>query len=216
MKIFLRCLSIVSGVYLLLSPIGLIAANEPAQSFSEVIATKRLLEQLRSGGYVLYMRHGRTDNSKPDRVPAVDLQDCATQRPLTEEGRKMAADVGAAIRRARIPVGDIRISPLCRVRETTQAAFPERKFIVDDQLMYVANLTDAQKLPIVANTRYWLSQPVKAGTNRLLIGHAPNLMELIGYFPKEGTVVVFRPGEGVAAFTYVASIPPGLWSTLSP
>lgn len=216
MKVFLRCLSIVSAAHLLFAPWGAVIAAEQASAFSEVVATKDLLEQLRSGGYVLYMRHGSTDNSRADRVPAVDLQDCTTQRPLTEEGRKMAADIGKAVRKARIPVRDIRISPLCRVRETAQAAFPGRSYVVDERLMYVANMTDAQKAPIVANTRYWLSHPVEAGSNRLLIGHAPNLMELLGYFPKEGTIVVFRPLEGGTSFSYVASIPPASWATLLP
>jgi len=42
------------------------------------------------------LRHGATDNSRPDRVPAVDLKDCATQRPLTAEGRQIAAKVGSS------------------------------------------------------------------------------------------------------------------------
>ena len=48
-----------------------------------------------------------------------------------------------------------------------------------------------------------------------MIAHAPNLMDLIGYFPKEATLVVFRP-KGEAGFEYVASIPPDLWAVLLP
>ncbi|HEY9194213.1 MAG TPA: histidine phosphatase family protein [Methyloversatilis sp.] len=180
--------------------------------FVEIPATAETLAQLRTGGFVLYLRHGKTDNTKADRVPTVDLNDCSTQRPLTEEGREIEAAVGLAMRKARIPIGEFRVSPLCRARESAAAAFPMLAPTVDNNLMYVANFTDAEKAPIIANTRRLLATPVAAGSNRLLLAHAPNLMDLIGYFPKEGTLVVFRPnGDG---FEYVASIPPDLWTRL--
>jgi phosphohistidine phosphatase SixA len=186
-----------------------------APEFIERAATPKTLAQLRQGGYALYLRHAPTDNSKPDRLPSVDLNDCSTQRPITEEGRALAVRVGKAIRVARIPIKSIYISPLCRVKDTAAAAFPGRKVEVELNLMYTGNLTAAQKAPIVANTRRLLSKPVAPGSNRLLIAHAPNLMDLMGYFPKEATLVVFRP-RGEAGFDYVASIPPDLWAELLP
>ena len=188
-------------------------APPAAAKFMEIPATRAVLDEVRAGGFVLYLRHGSTDNTRPDRVPAVDFADCSTQRPLTEDGRLLAARVGEAIRKARIPIGDIAVSPLCRAKESAAAGFPDQSFTVDEQLMYTANLTTAQKAPIIANTRRLLSAPVAAGTNRLLLAHAPNLMDLIGYFPKECTLVVFRP-RGDAGFEYVASIPPSLWPGL--
>lgn len=187
-----------------------------APSFSEIPATPALLEALRAGGFVLYLRHGYTDNSRPDRVPSVDLNDCATQRPLTPAGLEACAQVGQALRRARIPIGEVHVSPLCRAKESAAAVLgPHQPYTVDPDLMYVANLTAEQKAPILANTRRLLSAPVAAGSNRLLVAHAPNLMELIGYFPKEATLVIFRP-QGAAGFDYVASIPVSRWSALLP
>lgn len=188
-------------------------ATRPPARFVEVSATQQTLQSLRAGGFVLYLRHGHTDNTRADRVPSVDLNDCATQRPLTEEGRQVAARVGEAIRKARIPVAEIRISPLCRVRDTVAIAFPGQAAISDKNLMYTANLTDVQKAPIIANTRQLLSAPVPPGSNRMLVAHAPNLMDLIGYFPREATLVVFRP-MGAAGFEYVASVAPAQWPEL--
>lgn len=193
---------------------GPVASLPPAAaSFVEHTASAETIRQLRVGGFALYLRHGYTDNTRADRVPSVDLKDCSTQRPLTEEGRQVAARVGEALRRARIPIGDIHVSPLCRVRESTLAAFPGQSHVVDRDLMYTANLTAGQKAPIIARTRKLLSSPVAGGRNRLLVAHGPNLMDLIGYFPKEATLVVFRP-KGEGRFDYVASIPPGLWPEL--
>lgn len=188
-------------------------APEAREKFTEVLLSPGAFRQLQRGGYVLYMRHGQTDGSRPDRMPEVDLDDCTTQRPLTEEGRRTALRVGEAIRKARLPIGDIHISPLCRVRDTASAAFPRQTPLLDKHLMYTANLTAQQKEPILARTRQLLSTTVAAGRLRLLIAHAPNLMDIMGYFPREGTVVVFQPlGDG--RMDYLGSIPPDYWNEL--
>lgn len=187
-----------------------------APKFVERMATPALLAQLRQGGYVLYMRHGTTDNSRADLVPLGDVRDCSRQRVLDEGGRKLATQVGQFIRLARIPVGEVLHSPLCRARDSAKLAFPDHPGGVRqvDVLLYTANLTQAEKQPVLQTTRHWLSEPVARGSNRVIVAHAPNLADLIGYFVRpEGTVVVIRPlGQG--QFAYVASVPPTLWHTL--
>ena len=61
-----------------------------------------LVEALREGGYVVYLRHAATDRSKEDD-PVLDLDDCATQRNLSEDGRDQSREIGEAFRRARDP-----------------------------------------------------------------------------------------------------------------
>lgn len=196
---------------LVLSASG-IAAEPP--EFVVKHATKANLQEIRGGGYILYLRHGTTDASRPDRAPQVDLNDCSTQRPLTEEGRKLMVRVGEYIRKAAIPIAEVRVSPLCRARESAQAAFGENKFVVDNQLMYSGNMTDQEKAPVVARTRALITQPVPAGSNRLILAHAPNLMDVMGYFPKpEGTLVILKPLAG-GNFEYIASIQPQSWPEL--
>lgn len=170
---------------------------------------------LGGGGYVLYMRHGNTDNSRPDAL-RVDLADCATQRPLNAEGRKVAAQVGTYLRQSGIPVHEVLHSPLCRARESAELAFGHLgdKVRADAQLMYPGNLTSEEKKPIVARTRELLSAPVPAGTNRVLVAHAPNLADVMGYYVKpEATVVVIRPMGG-GRFDYIGSIQPAQWPRL--
>ncbi len=194
---------------------GAVADPKAPPKFAEKLATPDTLAALRAGGFSLYLRHGPTDNSHPDRFPSVDLNDCRTQRPLTEEGRQLAAEVGQAIRAARIPLADIHISPMCRVKDTAAAAFPGQAVLLDAHLMYTANLTRAQKAPILARTRVLLSELVRPGSNRLVIAHGPNLMDLMAYFPKEATLVVFKP-QGNGQVDYVASIPAAAWTNLLP
>lgn len=180
--------------------------------FKETFATPALIQALRQGGYVLYMRHGNTNNDRPDQ-PDMKLDDCNTQRPLNAQGRALATEVGKAVAKARIPVGDVWTSPMCRAKDSAQLAFGN-KAQVDKLLMYTANLTTVQKQPILANTRRLLSEPVAAGTNRVVVAHAPNLADLMGFFVKpEGTIVVISP-LGNQQFRYEASIHPQHWRYL--
>jgi phosphohistidine phosphatase SixA len=191
-------------------PVNLVTA--PTPEFKEALATPALLKALRKGGYVLYMRHGNTNNDHPDQ-PNLKLDDCATQRPLNDEGRAVVTQVGKAIAQAHIPVGDVWVSPMCRAKESAQLAFGN-KAQVDVNLMYTAHMTTEQKKPILANTRRLLSEAVAPGTNRVVVAHAPNLADLMGFFVKpEGNVVVFTP-LGNQQFRYEASIHPQHWATL--
>lgn len=184
--------------------------------FVERFADRALLAQIQHGGFVLYMRHGTTDNRRADQAPRIDLSDCRTQRQLNNAGRRMAVSVGQAMRQAKIPVTAVLYSPLCRARETAELAFPAQRLHLqpENNLAYSANLTTEEKKPVLAATRKLLSKPVPAGSNLVVVAHAPNMADLIGYFVKpEGTVVVIRPlGDG--RFEYVASIPPTLWAQL--
>lgn len=190
------------------------SAAEPPErpAFVEKQITPKLVKELRRGGFVLYMRHGYTDNSRADRVPSVDLADCNTQRQLSDKGRALMRDIGTSLRAARIPLGKVLVSPMCRTRESAQLAFGN-KFEVVEPLMYSANMTSDEKKPRVEALRQLLVTPPARGTNTLILAHAPNLDDLIGFFVKpEGTVVVFRKnGDG---FDYLASIHPDDWNRL--
>ena len=171
------------------------------------------MKEIRQGGFVLYMRHGITDNSRPDRVPSVDLADCSTQRPLSDAGRALMKKVGQAIRDAAIPLGKILVSPMCRTRESAQLAFGH-KFEITEPLMYSANMTSAEKKPRIEALKKLLVEPIAKGSNTLMLAHAPNLDDLIGFFVKpEGTLVVFRQ-SGPTGYAYEASIHPADWSKL--
>lgn len=205
--VFLACLLPMTGVQ---------ASDAPptvAPAFVEQPVTPRLLKEMRQGGFVFYMRHGITDNNRPDRVPNVDLNDCNTQRPLSDAGRALMKKVGQAIRTAKLPIGETLVSPMCRTKESAQLAVGD-KFETYEPLMYSANMTSAEKQPRLQALKQILAKPVPAGTNRLLIAHAPNLDDLIGFFVKpEGTLVVFRQA-GATGYEYVASIHPDDWAKL--
>ena len=189
-------------------------AVEASALFAELAATRDTIAALRQGGFVLYLVEGSTDQTRADRLPGADPSECAAQRPLTTEGRHQMVRVGEALRRARIPVGEVRVSPACRSVDAAEAAFG-REYVVDERLLYVAAMTTDAKQPLLATLRRWLSAAVAGGTNRLLLGQPQPLVDLLGYFPAPGTLVVFKPAEG-KRFEYVASIATGHWGVVTP
>ena len=84
---------------------------------------KALVDALRQGGYVLYLRHTSTDFGQNDDA-MTDFANCAQQRNLTDAGRAEAREIGAAhASELRIPVGPILASPYCRTLESARLVF---------------------------------------------------------------------------------------------
>ncbi len=196
-------------------------AAEPADDFADIPEfkvqplTQPILKQLRKGGYVLYMRHGSTDTSRPDQ-PNIDLNDCSTQRMLSDEGRRIVKGIGLAIRKANIPLGDIHASPMCRVKDTAQLTFGKNNITLNNKLMYTANMTDTQKLHALETIRELVSNPVPGKANRVVVAHSQNIMALMGYLPSpEGAVLIMQP-LGDKQFKYIATVKPDQWKHVQP
>src|SRR5687768_993112 len=89
-----------------------------------------LLEKLRAGGYVLYLRHTSTDFGQNDsRMKG--YEDCENQRNLTDNGRDEARAIASHMKRLKIPVGAVLASPFCRTMETARLAFGKAQAMQD-------------------------------------------------------------------------------------
>ncbi len=165
-----------------------------------------LVDAVREGGHVLYLRHTRTP---PDDVDQPDpLGDCSRQRLLDDAGRADARALGAAVRALEIPVGDVLASPFCRTVETAELAFGG--VVTEDGLLSPTPETRGRTTRAL---RELLSTVPDDGENTVLVGHLTNLRLLSTASPEEGGTVVFRPdGEG---FVLVGSVPPQGWQELA-
>jgi phosphohistidine phosphatase SixA len=85
-------------------------------------ADARFAADLRAGRLVLLMRHGSTEGGAGD-PPGYRLDDCATQRNLSQAGREEAARAGIRLRALGAPIAQVYTSPWCRCRETARLAF---------------------------------------------------------------------------------------------
>ena len=81
-------------------------------------ASEPLWALLKSGGQVVFIRHAITTPGVGD-PPGMRLDDCASQRNLTDAGRAHARRVGEAFRARGIVVDRLLTSPWCRCIRST-------------------------------------------------------------------------------------------------
>ena len=158
-----------------------------------------LLELLRSGGYILYARHGQA-NVGIDQ-PTVNFYDCATQRNLSEIGRNQAIYYGRVFRALQIPISfPVLTSPYCRTIETGALAFGSQNIQVDPFLMEIqnlnGNLSDPEKSRILNNLQSFLEVEPPNGTNRVIVAHSFPKGVGLDSIPYMGTVIVKPKGPG--------------------
>jgi phosphohistidine phosphatase SixA len=176
------------------------------------LSGRDLVTALAEGGYVILFRHAATDDFVPD-PDAFDLADCATQRNLSEAGRRQAVRIGRAFEALGIRVSRVVSSPYCRCLETGKLAFgraeiAEALAVVDD-LSYPER--DARGMAI----RAMLATAPPEGTNTVLITHTGNLLYAFGLRARpEGIAHVFRPAE-IGPSPYVGTLLPDEWPELA-
>jgi phosphohistidine phosphatase SixA len=154
---------------------------------------------LRKGGYVLVMRHASSPFAPPSKETA-DPENTRLERQLDERGRIAARNMGAAIKRLAIPVGDVLTSPRYRARQTVELAGLDRVRIADE----LDECAQGAKSAIDAQRTEWLRKKAaerpRAGTDLILLTHAPNIADAFGDFApnvEPGEALVFQPdGKG--------------------
>ncbi len=165
----------------------------PALETGADIGDKSLLEALREGGFVIYIRHASTDFSTVDEEP-IDLQDCATQRTLSEVGRVEARRIGESIVDHDIPVGDVYSSEMCRAWETAELAFGEVE-LTSDLTAFVTASSEAEEDARTDALRTLLGTPPESGTNTFVVGHLVNITIAANVTMEEGEATIFLPTE---------------------
>jgi broad specificity phosphatase PhoE len=158
---------------------------------AQALAGAELLAALRAGGYVICFRHADTDHSRQDQRP-VNLDDCATQRLLSDKGRANSRAIGEAIRVLDVPIGSVLASPLCRTVETAMLAFGSGEKSMATR--------DGGPGPVgspgrFAALRRLLSTAPPAGKNTVIVAHGYPYYSLThkGQMLEEGEAAIVRP-----------------------
>jgi broad specificity phosphatase PhoE len=152
-------------------------------------ADDALWSLLRSGGQVVLLRHDTTDPGVGD-PPGMKLQECATQRNLSEEGRAHARRLGEALRSRGIPEAGLQSSPWCRCLETARLVFG-RAGEVQPALGNLFGRHEAEA-PQVAQLKKIVERVPERG-NLFLVTHGSTVVALTGVSPAMGEMVVLTP-----------------------
>ena len=179
---------------------------------AQLLSRPALVKTLQAGGHVIVMRHA----SSPGDIPAKPNTDnVPPERQLDEKGRTTAAAMGDALRRLKIPIGDVLTSPTYRARETARVArLPNPRAIAQ-----LGEGPQSMQGAVDRAQTQWLQKKVKElprGTNTLLVTHVPNITAAFpGEVPavEQGEALVFGP-DGAGGSRVVGRIKIEEWSEL--
>jgi broad specificity phosphatase PhoE len=154
-------------------------------------ASDDLWKRLEAGGRVILMRHAVTTSGVGD-PPGMRLDDCATQRNLTDQGRSHARAIGAVFRARRIDADRVLSSPWCRCIETAQLAFGRAQ--TEAALSNLFGRPENRERQVEA-LRTLVASHAGPG-NAVLVTHGSTILALAGVSPDTGEMVVLAPQRG--------------------
>ena len=175
-----------------------------------------LVEALRAGGYVIYVRHAPTHWEQDDLVESLDdVSSCDGERmrQLTPQGRETSRRIGNAIRTLRIPIGQVLASEYCRTVETATLMQLGEVVTTRDVINARAARLLQGREHLAETARARLSTPPVPGTNTVIVAHGNVFVLAAGTRPPEAGAAVVRP-DGASGFEIVAMLDAEDWSCL--
>jgi phosphohistidine phosphatase SixA len=168
---------------------------------AQTVDMQALVSAMKQGGYVIVMRHGATNRDQADTDP-LNLDNIAKQRLLSEQGRRVATQVGEAFKKLGIPLGRVYTSKFNRAVETG-------RLMSGGDVTSTLDVTEGGLVvtPIENDRRAEALKKMagavpEAGKNTLIVTHKPNILDAFGkdwFDVKEGEASIFRPdGSGKA------------------
>jgi hypothetical protein len=177
-----------------------------------------LVASLKVGGYVLVFRHGATDDSQKDAYP-FKFDDMTAQRQLNETGRHMARELGEALKKLGVPIGEVYTSQLNRAVETGKLLGGKDVSPMDALTDSSAGSSSGMANPDGKNgkagraVRDLVNTPPKAGLNNLAVTHKTNVTDAFGKeFTdiREGEALVYKTSASGPA-VLIARVPASEW-----
>jgi broad specificity phosphatase PhoE len=156
------------------------------------VADEALWTKLKAGGQVVLIRHAVTTPGAGD-PPGMRVEDCSTQRNLTDEGRAHARRIGDEWRKRGIPVDRVLSSPWCRCLETARLAFGKAE--VSEALSNLFGRRENEERQ-VRELRALVGKHAGKG-NLVLVTHGSTVAALTGLHPATGEMVILTKGAVV-------------------
>jgi len=147
---------------------------------------------LRGDGHVALIRHASAPGPAGDPA-GYKLDDCATQRNLSEQGRAEARALGERFRTQQVKVGKILSSEWCRCRQT--AELMNIGPIEDAPTFNNAFVLNIKRDELTAGARALIGAWRGPGT-LVVVTHGENIQLMLGLRPREGEVIVVSPDQG--------------------
>ena len=147
---------------------------------------KKLLNQLEDGGKLIFIRHAYAPGTgDPNNF---NLNDCSSQRNLSNDGRRQAQYIGEFFRENKIKINKVLSSEWCRCKETAKIAFKDFSTISFLNSFYSSKYSKNKDKQISALNDY--IENFKNNDNLILVTHYVLISEVLNYGPSSGEIVV--------------------------
>ena len=159
-----------------------ISINSPIKAESN----QSLINELKKGGKLIFIRHAYAPGGgDPNNF---DINDCNTQRNLSNSGRKQARNIGFFFKDNNIEIENIYSSEWCRCKETALIAFNKfenKKFLNSFFSPKFAKNKDLQIKNIKKFVKDW-----DGDKNLVFVTHYVVINELLKYSSSSGEIVI--------------------------
>ena len=147
---------------------------------------KNLINQLEDGGKLIFIRHAYAPgNGDP---AGFNLNDCSTQRNLSEDGRKQAQRIGEFFTKNKIEIDKVLSSEWCRCKETAKIAF--KNYSTNSFLnSFYSSKFSKNKDKQVKAFNYYIKN-LESKKNLIFVTHYVFISEVLNYGPSSGEIVV--------------------------
>lgn len=157
---------------------------------TDALADEKLWSLLKAGGQVVLIRHALTTPGAGDPA-GMKIEDCGTQRNLSDEGRRHAVRIGAEFERRGIPVERVLSSPWCRCLETARLAFGKPE--ISGALSNLFGRPENRE-PQVREIRA-LAGAHRGKGNLVLVTHGSVVLPVTELHPAPGEMVILSRGK---------------------
>ena len=122
------------------------------------------------------------------------LDDCSTQRNLSDAGRQQAMEIGEAFRDRNIPVVEVLSSQWCRCLETAELMeiAPVEPFSMLNSFFRDRSTAETQ----TAQVKDYIAANEASSGVIVMVTHQVNITALSDIFPQSGSAVVMQSNDG--------------------
>ncbi len=154
-----------------------------------VEATEAAWARLATGGYTVLMTHA--DAPGIGDPPFFELDDCTTQRNLSDRGRQQARRWGVRFAARAVSIGQVYSSNWCRTLETAENAFRDVSIEATEALDLVEDDPGAHNDEAIE-----IIKSFRGPGNQVLLTHPENVEALTGITPRTGEAIIVAPARG--------------------
>jgi phosphohistidine phosphatase SixA len=160
-------------------------------AFTPAEATEAGWALLREGEQAVLLRHAMAPGAaEPARFK---IDDCGTQRKLSDRGQQQARKIGALFLARAAPTERVLSSRYCRALETARLAFGDN----DPEPLEALDLLSKDEKTAAAQNKAVIDEirAYSGSGNLILVTHQENIKALTGVAAREGEAIIVRAAD---------------------